>query len=241
MSDHREEQEMEAEALSAIFDTCFQVTSDTQPFEWNVKLLPVDCGGDPGEEDSHNHVGINLLVTVPLDYPEMSLPELDVKILKGLTDEHAAELEEMARAEAANNEGMPAIFAVCEVLREWLSDHNTKGLDDASMHAQMMRRAKEEQRKKVRLARTYPTERACPHHGYISLYHGIHHEHIIGVSPYVDAQEKNLGAVKIPSWASFFPVAPPRRYTGEELTRRDNIRCYMLTYICCLFDYNTRW
>jgi hypothetical protein len=153
MSDHREEQEMEAEALSAIFDTAFQVTSDAQPFEWKVKLLPVDCGGDPDEEESQNHVGINLLVTVPLDYPEMSLPELDVKILKGLTEEHRMELAEIARTEAANNEGMPAIFAVCEVLREWLSDHNTKGLDDASMHAQMMRRAQNEERKKVSQAR----------------------------------------------------------------------------------------
>jgi predicted RNA-binding protein len=86
----------------------------------------------------------------------MRLPELDVKILKGLTEEHGTELAEIARAEAANNEGMPAIFAVCEVLREWLSDHNTKGLDDASMHAQMMRRAKAEQRKKVRHARMNP-------------------------------------------------------------------------------------
>lgn len=149
MSDQCEEQEMEAEALSAIFDTAFQVTSDTQPFEWTVKLVPVDCGGDPDEEKSQNHVGINLLVTVPLDYPEMSLPELDVQILKGLTEEHRTELLQMARAEAANNAGMPAIFAICEVLREWLSDNNTRGLDDASMHAQMMRRALEEERKKV--------------------------------------------------------------------------------------------
>ena len=44
----------------------------------------------------------------------------------------------MAHPEAANNEAMPAIYAICEVLREWLADHNTKGLDDASMHAQMI-------------------------------------------------------------------------------------------------------
>ena len=46
---------------------------------------------------------------------------------------------------------MPAIYAVCEVIREWLVDNNVKGLDDESMHAQMMRRAKEAERSEVRL------------------------------------------------------------------------------------------
>jgi hypothetical protein len=44
---------------------------------------------------------------------------------------------------------MPLIFAVCEAVRSWLADNNVKGLDDASMHAQMMRRAKEAERSKV--------------------------------------------------------------------------------------------
>ena len=49
----------------------------------------------------------------------------------------------MAREEAKNNEGMPAVYAIAEVLREWLADNNQPGLDDASMHAQMMRKQKE--------------------------------------------------------------------------------------------------
>lgn len=49
----------------------------------------------------------------------------------------------MAQEEAKNNEGMPAIYAIAEVLREWLADNNQPGLDDASMHAQMMRKQKE--------------------------------------------------------------------------------------------------
>lgn len=149
MSDHCEEQEMEAEALEAIFDQAFEVVNSEQPFKWSVKLLPVDCAGDEEEEEAQNFVGIKLFATIPLDYPE-SLPELDVEVVKGLTDEHASKLAGMALEEAQNNEGMPAIFAICEVLREWLADNNAKGLDDASMHAQMMRRAKEEELKKVR-------------------------------------------------------------------------------------------
>ena len=34
-------------------------------------------------------------------------------------------------------------------VRTWLEDDNVKGLDDASMHAQMMRKAKDAERQKV--------------------------------------------------------------------------------------------
>jgi hypothetical protein len=149
MSDHCEEQEMEAEALEAIFDHAFEVVNGEQPFKWSVKLFPVDCAGDEEAEEEQNHIGIKLVATIPLDYPE-SLPQISVEIVKGLTDDHAVKLAAMAMEEAQNNEGMPAVYSVCEVLREWLADNNMKGLDDASMHAQMMRRAKEEEQKKVR-------------------------------------------------------------------------------------------
>jgi RWD domain len=148
MSEHQEEQEMEAEALQAIFENSFEIISHDQPFQWAVKLVPIDCGGDDDEENLQNCVGIKLLATIPLSYPEVS-PELEIEILKGLGEEHRSKLLDMAMKEAEANLGMPAIFALCEVLREWLSDNNVKGLDDASMHAQMMRRAKEEENKKV--------------------------------------------------------------------------------------------
>mmetsp|Transcript_60552 Transcript_60552/g.89840 ORF Transcript_60552/g.89840 Transcript_60552/m.89840 type:complete len:129 (+) Transcript_60552:87-473(+) len=82
MSDHCEEQEMEAEALAAIFDTSFEVISSSQPFEWSVKLVPVDCGGDEEEEEKQNHVAVKLISKIPLDYPEESLPELDIEVIK---------------------------------------------------------------------------------------------------------------------------------------------------------------
>lgn len=152
MSEHQEEQAMEAEALEAIFDQAFEVLNSEQPFKWAVKLVPIDCGGDREEEDAQNFVGIRLLATIPFDYPE-TLPELDVEIVKGLGDEHRTQLLDMANEESKNNHGMPAIFTICEVLREWLADNNVKGLDDASMHAQMMRRAKEDEQRKVRDSR----------------------------------------------------------------------------------------
>lgn len=133
---------MEAEALAAIFDTLFQV--DEHDGTWKVDIYP-EQAGDPSELDQLNHVGCRLVVARPAAYPEVA-PELTVAVLKGLTpDEHGALLQRMAVEEAAANEGVPCVFAVAEVLREWLAAHNVKGLDDQSMHAQMMRKKKQQE------------------------------------------------------------------------------------------------
>jgi len=149
MSDQCEEQEMEAEALAAIFDAAFEARSSEQPFSWAIRLVPIDCGGDEEEEAKENHVAAKVLATIPLNYPE-SLPELDIEILKGLAEDQRKEILNVATTEAEANAGMPAIFAVCEAVRAWLADNNEKGLDDGSMHAQMMRKMKDEERRKAK-------------------------------------------------------------------------------------------
>ena len=148
----REEQEMEAEALAAIFEDCLEIISSEQPFEWAVDLYPEQLAADEEDEDApQNHVGVKLVAKIPLTYPEESLPEFNVKVLKGLTEEHEQELFELANEEAENNQGMPVMYAVCERLREWLLENNEKGLDDRSMYTQMMKREKEKEREQVRL------------------------------------------------------------------------------------------
>jgi hypothetical protein len=147
-----EEQEMEAEALGAIYENLFVVES-TNPNKWSVTLYPIDCH-DPDENEQVNHVGCKLIVTLPDTYPEI-IPELDLEIMKGLAKEQKDTILALALEECENNLGMPAIYAVCEVIRSWLVDNNVKGLDDESMHAQMMRRAREEEMKKVRKSHKY--------------------------------------------------------------------------------------
>ena len=139
--DHAEEQAMEAEALAAIFDVQFVVTDDGQ---CTIAIYP-EQGDDPTSLDQLNHVGCRLVVTLPATYPEVA-PQLQIDIIKGLTpDEHGVLLQQLAMDEAQANLGVPCIFAVAEVLREWLAAHNQKGLDDQSMHAQMMRKKKQQE------------------------------------------------------------------------------------------------
>ena len=135
MTDHAEEQEMEAEALQAIFDTHFTIL---EPQKWQIEIYP-EMTADPDELHQLNHVGVHLIAELPSDYPEV-LPKLDCQIVKGLVEEHRQELLTLAQEEAAANEGVPSIFAIAERLREWLAENNQKGLDDLSMHAQMLRK-----------------------------------------------------------------------------------------------------
>lgn len=153
MSELREEQEMEAEALEAIFMESFKVVKDSQPFRWSVRLAPVDCGGDAVEDEKENHVVVNLLAEIPLDYPESSPPELDVEIVRGLAEEQRRQILDLAKEEAEANAGMAAIFTVCEAVREWLGENNIKGQDDGSMYAQMIWKQNEAEKAKVSASR----------------------------------------------------------------------------------------
>jgi hypothetical protein len=144
--EHIEDQELEAEALAAIFDTSFEIISSS-PNHWKLSLYPIDTL-DPEECLEVNHVGCSLIVKLPEDYPEVS-PDLDVEIIRGLGPEQKEILLNLAIEEAEQFVGMPAMYSVCEKIREWLGDHNEKGLDDQSMHAQMLRKAKEEEQRKV--------------------------------------------------------------------------------------------
>lgn len=161
MADHAEEQEMECEALTAIFDTAFEILSDEKdiPFQWSVSIYPE--AGDPVELDALNHVACKLLATLPTDYPE-GLPELHVEIIKGLAPDHQDTLTALAMEEAVANEGVACIFAVAERLREWLAENNVKGLDDVSMHAQMMRKQKDEEKASVRTHMYIYIQRTVP-------------------------------------------------------------------------------
>jgi RWD domain len=166
-----EEQQMEAEALQAIFDTHFHALVPSAEEEgdsggspaasdssgnnilhrWWVDIYP-ETGSDAEELDRLNHVACRLHVSCPGEYPESVPPILDVTVLKGLAEEHAALLLHMANAEARSNLGGPSVFAVAERLREWLIENNAKGLDDVSMHAQMMRKRQQHEKSKVSCA-----------------------------------------------------------------------------------------
>lgn len=76
---------------------------------------------------------------MPVEYPENAIPDIVVKVVKGLSEVHADELKTLAVSTAEENIGMPSIFTVAECLKEWLADNNREGLD-GSMYSEMMRK-----------------------------------------------------------------------------------------------------
>ena len=72
-------------------------------------------------------------------YPETP-PVLHVRRVKGINEEQVAELEELVRREAENEDllGSAMVYMLAEKMQEWLQENNEPEMAD--MHSQMMKR-----------------------------------------------------------------------------------------------------
>jgi len=136
--DHAEEQQMEVEALEAIYMDDFNKISES-PLEYKVYLEP-----EQGAGEEENHVSLYLTIKVPATYPEV-VPEMSIEVKKGLGEHHIQEIRQIIDTEAQENIGMAMVFTIAEKIKEWLVENNVKG-SDGSMHAAMLQRM--EQKKK---------------------------------------------------------------------------------------------
>ena len=126
-----EEQGYEIEALQSIFIDEFSWIDEPSSFE--ISLQPaVDEGGEI-------HVHASLKVTFVENYPSESIPDYDLRSVKGLSDSILGEMKELAVKTSTEDLGGPVVYNVCEALKEWLTDHNFPG-QDGSMYAEMMRK-----------------------------------------------------------------------------------------------------
>ena len=121
----------EIEALQSIFIDEFSWIDEPSSFE--ISLQPaVDEGGEI-------HVHASLKVTFVENYPSESIPDYDLRSVKGLSDSILGEMKELAVKTSTEDLGGPVVYNVCEALKEWLTDHNFPG-QDGSMYAEMMRK-----------------------------------------------------------------------------------------------------
>lgn len=126
---HEEEQALEIEALTSIFEEGreFFRVSDT---EFSLKLLPFPAG------EEENHVGVSLHVKFTEDYPD-GPPEWDLRDVKGLNDPKMEELKGTIEEAINSSLGMAMIYNVAEACQDWLKTNNKKEL---SMHEEMLLR-----------------------------------------------------------------------------------------------------
>eukprot|EP00408_Alexandrium_pacificum_P066319 CAMPEP_0171177250 /NCGR_PEP_ID=MMETSP0790-20130122/12144_1 /TAXON_ID=2925 /ORGANISM="Alexandrium catenella, Strain OF101" /LENGTH=256 /DNA_ID=CAMNT_0011642145 /DNA_START=82 /DNA_END=852 /DNA_ORIENTATION=- len=129
MSNHKEEQELEIEALTSIFEEGkeFIRKSDT---EFCLKLLPYPAG------EEENHVGVTLQVQYTDDYPDAP-PEWELQDIKGLNDDKQEELRGTIEEAISSSLGMAMIYTVAEACQDYLKSNNMREL---SMHEEMLMR-----------------------------------------------------------------------------------------------------
>lgn len=133
MTNHKEEQELEIEALESIFEDGKELNKISET-EFTLKLMPDPTGAEV------NHVQVTLHITYTPDYPDAapewaleemdSLPEPKQIVLKG-------KLEEVVESSL----GMAMVYSMAETCQDYLKENNVKAL---SMHEEMMQRLAKE-------------------------------------------------------------------------------------------------
>ena len=81
--DADEEQNLEIEALDAIFGNDFVLVNTESPRVFTLRLLPFTGGN----EENDNHVAVSMICNIPGQYPYV-LPVLEFKPLIGLLSKH---------------------------------------------------------------------------------------------------------------------------------------------------------
>eukprot|EP00928_Gymnodinium_smaydae_P027139 TRINITY_DN2107_c0_g3_i1.p1 TRINITY_DN2107_c0_g3~~TRINITY_DN2107_c0_g3_i1.p1 ORF type:complete len:257 (-),score=97.85 TRINITY_DN2107_c0_g3_i1:321-1091(-) len=129
MSNHKEEQELEVEALTAIFTEGkeFVRVSDS---EFLLKLLP------DSSEETVNHVRATLRIKYTDEYPDEA-PDWSLEDMDSLPDEKQGKLKEAIEEVVSSSLGMAMVYSMAEACQEYLKENNVKAL---SMHEEMMKR-----------------------------------------------------------------------------------------------------
>lgn len=129
MTNYQEEQELEIEALTSIFEENkeFKRISDT---EFKLQLLPFPDGS------SDNHVQATLHITYGPEYPDTA-PDWELEQVDSIPEDKLPDLKGKIEEVVNDMMGMAMVYSMAEACQDWLKENNTKML---SMHEEMMKR-----------------------------------------------------------------------------------------------------
>eukprot|EP00164_Ancoracysta_twista_P010436 GFYU01015738.1.p1 GENE.GFYU01015738.1~~GFYU01015738.1.p1 ORF type:complete len:1304 (+),score=377.66 GFYU01015738.1:84-3995(+) len=133
------EQEMEVEALRAIFADDFQDGEIGSGQEGIItRAFSLIATPHPGQDDM-NHVKVKVKFQYPAQYPQHA-PILEVERIAGLTDKELAELNTLVKTFAQENRKEVQAMQIADQVQEFLVNHNRKPL---SLYEEMMARRQE--------------------------------------------------------------------------------------------------
>lgn len=124
MTDHREEQELELEALTSIYPDEFALI-ESDPCCFQVSIV---CEPDkPGDEDCK--VSVTLQFTYVETYPD-DPPTIEVSTYEGIDYTDVEKLQEFLEQEALENLGMAMVFTLVSAAQEKLNEFMNKLKED---------------------------------------------------------------------------------------------------------------
>jgi len=128
MTNYKEEQELELEALTSIFEEGKEFHSISAT-EFKLKFKPFP------QDEEVNHVSVTLRIAYTDEYPDTA-PEWELEDAV-MPDMKLDELKEKVQEAIDGSLGMAMIYTVAEMCQDWLKENNVKSL---SMHEEMMKR-----------------------------------------------------------------------------------------------------
>jgi len=131
MTNYKEEQELELEALESIFEEGKELEK-ISPTEFLLKFKPFP------QDEEENFVGVILRIAYTDEYPETA-PDWDLKEMwqDAISDAKLAELQGKVEEAIESSLGMAMVYTIAELCQDWLKENNVKAL---SMHEEMMKR-----------------------------------------------------------------------------------------------------
>ncbi|TRY62517.1 hypothetical protein TCAL_00386 [Tigriopus californicus] len=136
-NDRRERQELEVEALRAVYDRDFQdvrsqdVWKVDRPPEFTLRLGPNHDSQGHLEE----HCSLLLHVKMGVDYPHSAPAYLDLLQVRGLSDQMIEQLRSQLIAEAERLRGHEMILDLAQKVADWITQHNKPAFE--SIYAEM--------------------------------------------------------------------------------------------------------
>merc|ERR1712137_699300 len=108
-----EEQQMEIEALEAIYLDDLEIISADPPRDLCIRVVPVYGEDDP------DGMSLKMQVQLPEDYPQV-IPLISLEPLNSITNQECIKLTEQLNSLAEENIGCGMIFTLASFIQEWM-------------------------------------------------------------------------------------------------------------------------
>jgi len=136
MTDYKEEQRNEIEALESIYPSEFSILEEEPCYSFSIQVKTDDF-----QEDSEEGAMCYLTFTYVPTYPD-DVPVIEVNMYENLDDSDAEQLQADLAQLASENLGMVMVFTLVSAAQDWLAKH----VED------MKRKEEEDRERKIREA-----------------------------------------------------------------------------------------